>query len=70
MADSWANSATRRAQRAKVKAGLVPDDGPWDAAGNLRLPEWMQGAPPMPALWPVWYMWMMVGRAEMAARNG
>jgi hypothetical protein len=65
MADSWATSATRRAQRAKVKAGIVPDDGPWDRPGNLRLPAWLEGAPPMPELWPVFHFWMMAGREAL-----
>lgn len=68
MPDSWKNSATHRAQRAKVNAGLVPEDSPWDKAGNLQMPGWLKGMPPMPELWPLWYFWSEVGR--LALREG
>lgn len=65
MADSWKTSRTRQAQQAKNAAARAPVEGPWDSDGNLRLPGWLEGAPPMPALWPVEYFWMMVGRATL-----
>jgi hypothetical protein len=42
-----------------------PPEGPWDAAGNLQMPGWLQGAAPMPELWPVFHFWMMVGRETL-----
>ena len=37
-------------------------DGPWDEHGNLRLPQWVERAGPMPPTEPVWYFWATVGK--------
>lgn len=69
MADSWKTSRTRQAQHAAVKADRkIHQTGPWAEDGSLRLPDWLEGAPPMPELWPVEYFWMQAGRAVLAGQ--
>jgi hypothetical protein len=69
MADSWRTSQTRREQQesqAAVKADRkMHENGPWDADGNLRMPDWMQNYPPMPDTWPVEYFWMRIGKMTL-----
>lgn len=69
MADSWRTSRTRQAQQAAAVRRPASIRGPWDADGNLQLPEWMKYAPPMPETWPVEYMWMVAGRAALAGQR-
>ena len=70
MADSWKTSRTRQAHAA-VKAErkmhqIAPwPDGPWDEAGNLRLPAWLEGAPPMPFDWPLTEFYIQVGKMTL-----
>jgi hypothetical protein len=40
-------------------------DSPWDKDGNLRLPEWIEQAGPMPPTWPVMLFWAEVGRQAL-----
>lgn len=44
------------------------ETGPWDEHGNLRLPAWIQEAPPMPPEWPVWYFLAAVGLQALEDR--
>jgi hypothetical protein len=50
----------------KVKAAKrLHETGPWDEAGNLRWPEWIEQAGPMPATEPIWQLWAFVGKRAL-----
>ena len=52
-----------------MSTARTPDSGPWDGAGNVRLPGWIEAAGPMPETWPVMLFWAGVGKAELAKRE-
>jgi hypothetical protein len=43
----------------------IHQTGPFNEDHTLRLPDWLEGAPPMPADWPVWHFWAMTGKAAL-----